>query len=378
MEVRMVGEAKALRELGYDLIVAAPLFPGSHKFTEALHALGVSFTPFAPAPIFTNWRWRGVAWLYAELWQRHVFARFQVDLIHVFFSWTDQGLDPLWLASRCGRPAVISVHNAFPKTEFLGWYQRHLEEAFRTVQGVYGVSQSALDHFADNFATYFPADMTSRVIYNFVDTGRFKPSDRLRAEVRRQLSIPKDATVLGSVGRFDDQKKSLSLVGVFARVRKKIPDARLLLIGEGALEAQVRTRIRELGCEDAVTIVGFQPDVERYFAAMDLHLLLSRNEGFGIVTAEAMACGVLAIGTKVPGTTEVIGNCPAGRLVALGDEEEAACSAVELLQMPQEKRVELAGLARRHVESRFSKTRWHEDIATFYSTALSGSQLACA
>ena len=351
--------------------VAAPAFAGSEAFIDTLRANGVPFTPFRPQPIFTDWTHRHLALLGAELWQRRGLARLRPDLVHVFFSWTDQGLDNLWLAGRSSLPAVVSVHNYFPLPDFTDWHRRHLATAFRSLQGLYGVSQSALDRFIEIYGRYIPADAVKSVVYNFVDTSRFRPSPQARRVARTRLGLREDCILLGSVGRFDDQKKPLSLLTVFDRVRRKVPNARLLLVGDGPLKGALQEKIIELGCQDAVTLMGFQTDIENLYPAMDLHLLLSRNEGFGIVTAEAMACGVPAVGTRVPGTEEVIGNCPAGRLVALGDEAAAAEAVLSFVTLPQEQRKALAAGGRHHVEANFGIQRWHHSIAAFYAEVFS-------
>ncbi|MDJ0751829.1 MAG: glycosyltransferase, partial [Woeseiaceae bacterium] len=98
--------------------------------------------------------------------------------------------------------------------------------------------------------------------------------------------------------------------------------------------------------------------------------LLSRNEGFGIVTAEALACGVPVVGSDVVGTQEVIDDCKAGRLVPLGDESAAAAASVELYA----KRDELAKVGRDYVASRFSKEIWRRKIEAFYNAILSGAR----
>ncbi|MGD1876737.1 MAG: glycosyltransferase family 4 protein [Kiloniellaceae bacterium] len=385
MELRMIAEAQALKALGHHVAVAAPAFDGSAALIAGLREQGGAFTPFQPQPIFTDWRRRHLALLKAELWQRRRLARLRPDLVHVFFSWTDQGLDNLWLAGRSSIATVASVHNHFPIPDFPAWHRRHLGTAFGSLRGLYGVSRSARDRFVEIYDPYIPADALRSVLYNFVDTERFRPSAAARQAARQRLGLNpglnpglnlglgpggESDILIGAVGRFDDQKKPLDVLATFARVRQRLPGARLLMVGEGPLEAALRARIAELGCEEAVTLMGFQPDIETLYPALDLHLLLRRNEGFGSVTAEAMACGVLAVGSRVPGTDEVIGDCPAGRLVAAGDSGQAAEAVVELLSQSADQRAALGEAGRRHIVARFGKPAWQQGIAQFYGAVL--------
>ena len=378
MEMRMIAEAKQLADQGHDVSVAAPPFPGHDSFARELAGIDVAFTPFVPQPIFTNWRKRHVAWMLAELVQWRRFGKFGAELAHVFFSWTDQGLDSLWLASRCGIPTVLSIHNTFPQAEFPPWHRRQLRHAFATVRGLYGVSAGAVDAFLGIFGDFVPRDAHSTTLYNFVDTDRFIPSESRRRETRQMLGLEPDVPLIGSVGRLDDQKKPLDLIEVFACVREQIPNVRLLLVGEGPLERAVRERIGVLDCGDAVTLLKFQEKIGEIYPALDVHLLLSRNEGFGIVTAEALACGVPTVATRVSGTEEVVTDCPAGRLVPLGDKEQAAAALVDLLSLAPDERRRLGDLGREHVEARFSKEVWRRDVSRFYDIVLGESEISCA
>jgi len=372
-EIRVLEEARQLKAMGHDAIVAVGAFPQENAYRDLLSKTDIPVVSLDPPMLLNDWPRRHLHWLRAELFYHQKLARIAPDLIHVFFPWTSQGLDHLWLAGRCGIPSIISAHNAFPKTEFSDWHRRHLVTAFRTLRGVYGVSRSALDNFVSNFQNFFPADASRNVIYNFVDMSRFQPSPTRRAETRSLLSITQAAPLIGSVGRFEPQKQPISLVNVFARITKERSDARLLLIGEGRLQPEVEARIAQLGLAQSVTILPFQSEIENFLPALDVHLLLSRNEGFGIVTAEAMACGVPVVGTRVTGTEEVIGDCRAGRLVALGDEDEAAAAVFELLSLNLDKSRSLAEIARNHVGANFSKQVWERDIDKFYSYALAAS-----
>tara|TARA_R110002110_G_C13459467_1_gene718052 strand:- start:1287 stop:2453 length:1167 start_codon:yes stop_codon:yes gene_type:complete len=378
-ELRMLEEARFLRTLGYDAIVAVKgLEQETHgrAYRDLLRDSDIPIIALNPPAIMTDWRKRHVHWLRAEALTRWQLRRLQLDLVHVFFPWTNQGLDHLWLAGRCHVPSIISVHNAFPRADFSSWHRHHLGIAFRSLRGVYGVSKTALEHFDENFREYYPGTIKQDVIFNFVDLQRFQPSSEKRLETRMRLGIPPEVPLIGSVGRLDKQKQPLSLVEVFSRVKAILPDARLLLIGEGSMQKVVENRIEELNLADSVTILPFQSNIECIFPALDVHLLTSRNEGFGIVTAEAMACGIPVVGTRVTGTEEVIGDCEAGRLVPLGDSGVITNAVLEFLFADMQEKQRLSQLARAHVQAHFSKGTWECKVEAFYLEALSCSTLS--
>ena len=368
-ELRMLEEGRALRSMGHSVTVATPPFGRDSRFRSLLSESEIPHIEFRPPAILNNWR--GRYWEYLRGLASRAGPIASADLVHVFMPWTNQGLDQIWQAGRARVPTVISVHNAFTLNRPLStWHQQHLRRAFSSVRGVYGVSERALQSFDEVFSLYLPERVHREVIYNFVDMDRFKPSADLRRKTRAELGIADDVPLFGSVGRLDKQKRPLSLVAVFKEIKGSLPHARFLLIGQGKLEGEVREALRNLGLDQATIVLPFRNDVEACFPALDAHLLLSRNEGFGIVTAEALACGVPVVGSDVVGTQEVIDDCKAGRLVPLGDESAAAAASVELYA----KRDELAKVGRDYVASRFSKEIWRRKIEAFYNAILSGAR----
>ena len=115
-----------------------------------------------------------------------------------------------------------------------------------------------------------------------------------------------------------------------------------------------------------VIFTGYQARIELLMPAFDLHLLLSRNEGFGIATIEAMACGVPAVGTDVPGTRDILHDCAGGLLLPL-DDELAACEAVAGLLQDAPRRAQMALAARREAEERYSMPRLERQLRQFYA-----------
>ena len=124
-----------------------------------------------------------------------------------------------------------------------------------------------------------------------------------------------------SVGTLKPRKCMDKTLEAFARVAGDYPDATLTLVGIGEMEAQLRTRIDELGLRPRVTLTGGLPheEVLRRMAQSDLFVLPSWGEGYGIVYIEAMAAGCIAVGAQGEGIEDTITDGENGFLVPAGD-----------------------------------------------------------
>ena len=136
-----------------------------------------------------------------------------------------------------------------------------------------------------------------QLFHNAIDTKRYVFDPAVREQMRRSLKV-QDAFVVGHIGRFTYLKNHEFLLKAFACLKKKQPDAVLLLIGVGDLEAEVRRQAAVLGLEEAVRFLGMRDDVPALMQAMDLFVLPSRSEGLGLVLIEAQAAGLRAIASS--------------------------------------------------------------------------------
>ena len=136
------------------------------------------------------------------------------------------------------------------------------------------------------------------VMPNAIDTEKFAFDPAVRVQLRQELGIPLEAFVVGHVGRFTYAKNHEFLVQVFASLKQQCPDAKLLLVGEGELEQQIRDKVAELGLQRDVIFTGARSDVAKLYSAMDVFCLPSRYEGFGLVALEAQANGLPVLLSK--------------------------------------------------------------------------------
>lgn len=126
---------------------------------------------------------------------------------------------------------------------------------------------------------------------NAIDVERYRFDAAARAAVRRELCLS-GKLVIGHVGRFMQQKNHTFLIEAFACLRKRRPDAVLLLVGDGELRMQIEAEVKSLGMEQAVRFLGIRTDVGRLYSAMDVFVLPSHYEGLPVVGIESQASGL--------------------------------------------------------------------------------------
>ena len=369
MELRMAQEAQFLRSVGFDGILGIRPFPRSAIWADDLRDRRLPVIRFAPPPVLEQWRWRRLNKIRALLGSVRTLRRFRADLVHVAFCWNTYGATALWLAGRCGLPAVVSVHNTFPPCEFGRWHDPLLREAFAAVRGIYGATESALQHFLVLYRPYLRHDIRLAVIPNCVDTARFRPSPEWRAATRLRWGLPADALVIGAVARLSPQKRPEALVTLLHTLRADFPTLYLVLAGTGPLEDEIRKLAISLGMERFVIFTGYQDRIEEIMPALDVHLLLSRREGFGIATIEALACGIPAVASAVSGNTDVLSGCAGGMLVPLEDDRVVAQTVAGLLADPH-RRARMGEQGRADAIRRFSTARVQTMVQEFYDGLL--------
>lgn len=168
-------------------------------------------------------------------------------------------------------------------------------------------------------------------IYNFVRENEFPTGHN--EELKDCYGILPEEKVLIHVSNFRRVKRIDTIIETFAKVHERIP-SKLILLGDGPELLDMRQKARELNVEEHVLFLGKQNDVSAFYQLSDLVLLLSEKESFGLTLLEAMKTGVLPIGTNAGGIKEVIKHEETGFIVNIGDSEQAAQYAIQLLENP--------------------------------------------
>ena len=248
-------------------------------------------------------------WRYARNFLRILKEHGPYDVVHShvhhFSGFT------LMLAKMAGVPVRIAhSHNDTSLNERRAGIGRkfYLHSTRRLIRccSTFGLACSGLAA-VNLFGKDWEGDPRWRILNYAVDFDPFmKPVDR--AHVRRELSIPLDAFVMGHVGRFAQQKNHDFLLDVFAELSRREKSAYLLLVGDGDLRAKLVEKTKRLGLADKVIFAGVRPDIARLMlGAMDVFVFPSHHEGLGLVVVEAQAAGLpVVMSDTVPAEAIII------------------------------------------------------------------------
>lgn len=131
-----------------------------------------------------------------------------------------------------------------------------------------------------------------QILENSVDHERFRFNEETRKRVREELGVAEDDYLIGSVGRLCKQKNYSFLIKIFSTYHRMNPKTKLLIVGSGILEEELKEQAKRLNIEKYVIFTGFKQDTSPYYQAMDLFCLPSIFEGLGIVGIEAQVSGL--------------------------------------------------------------------------------------
>jgi N-acetyl-alpha-D-glucosaminyl L-malate synthase BshA len=204
-------------------------------------------------------------------------------------------------------------------------------------------------YLAEQTRTSFQPAVDIRVIPNFINADVLTPALRDPA-ARLRFACGSEALV-GHLSNFRPVKRIPDVIRTFHLLQKQLP-ARLLMIGEGVELESARSLAAELGISGRVTFLGPITRVGEVLAQLDLFLLPSEYESFGLAALEAMACGVPIVSTRAGGIPEVVEHGVSGLLCEVGDWPCMARMALQLLR-DRDRRQAMGGAARQRAVEKF-------------------------
>lgn len=234
---------------------------------------------------------------------------------------------------------------------------------------ILGDAEVCLDVYYPNWRQY-PEQF--QICYDGIDIERFSGTV-VSSEVRSELGLPVDSLVVGYVSRFAEVKNHQTFVDVTERVSKHFGNVYFLLVGDGALRPQIEMKVAKRRLSNRFVFTGNRHDVPRMLATMDVFVMPSLDEGFGLSVAEAQMCGLPVVASDIPGIREAL--CPSMHKFCRHslDSTGMAEQVISLLEDP-ELRSKLGHEAREYVSSRFSMNRTVKQLESTYD---SGSVTTC-
>lgn len=305
-------------------------------------------------PYFVMNRRQGIDW--RLMWRMfELFRRERVDVIQTHHF--NQLFYCLPAALLLGIRVIHTEHSVEAyKRRRLRWALKLLSGFVHRVTVIGGDGQRVLSQQVG-----IPAQKL-RIIRAAVDLRRFQED---RAQSRRQLEIEAQRPVAVIVARLFPEKNHILLLAAFKEVLKTVPDALLMIVGDGVEEKSIRDEIELLQLGASVRMLGVRRDIPMILAAADAFVLCSDREGLPIAVLEAMAAARPVVATRVGDLPAVVQDGQTGLLVDARHQKQLADAIGSLLSDPQ--RAQRLGQNGRHCVARdFSLEQMIQEHETLY------------
>ncbi|MFL7792301.1 MAG: glycosyltransferase family 4 protein [Anaerolineae bacterium] len=277
-----------------------------------------------------------------------------------------------WLAGLAGTPAPVIVHTVH------GW--AHHEQQHPAVRRFYILLEQITQRITDKLIVVSPRNIEKGLadgiatrdkyvtIRSGIELHSFRQPTRPREAVRAELSIPPDASVVGTVTRLSPQKAPLDFVAAAAQVAAQRPDVHFVVVGDGPLRAEVEAQIAAAGFTDRFHLTGLRRDVPDLLHSFDVFALTSLWEGLPRVLPQAMAAGLPIVATAADGNAEAVEDGVNGLLTPPGDPQALAEGVLRLLDDPA-LATQMSAAGRERADE-FGARKMVDDIAALYETLL--------
>ncbi len=279
------------------------------------------------------------------------------DVVHAHLGYSAV-LAPL-AARVAGVPSVATLHHV---PQDMSFRETLKERLWVNIPGRLGrlvfVSEAARTAFAERFKPR----RSWRVVHNGVDVSRFDDV------VPAALGVPPGAPVVTVVAALREPKGHDVALRAWPRVLDAVPEAHLVVVGDGDHRPHLESATRTLGLAERVVFTGTRDDVPAVLAASTLAALPSFTEALPTALVEAGAAGLACVATDVGGIPEVVAQGVTGLLVPAGDADAFADAVVRLLG-DRQLREQYGAAARRRAREHFSIEAWIERLLALYREA---------
>ena len=336
---------RALSERGHEV----SLWMSTHPRMDELASL---FAPIGPVirAEYTNtydYRTRSLAHLFTGAVAQRVseqWRSFAPDVIHINKQNLEDGLDLLDAARLCGIPSLATIHI----TQSAGYLRaRHAWArdwiARRRLRRYTGILVATLAQRERELRDLLGPAAHIRTVLNGVPIPDLTTRSNVRDTVRAQLRVSADDTLLVGVGRIVGQKRPLLWLEWSETIRRSIPGARFVWVGDGALAGEFDRAVNERGLTDSVHRIAWTNDVLPYLLAGDAFLHTAEFEGLSFALLEALAAGLPVVVTEnllaeLPFlTSEVSISLRSGNAPGLPDRAGLAALGKSARQLAEEK-----------------------------------------
>ncbi len=285
---------------------------------------------------------------------------------HIVHSRNWGAIEAIPAARLAGVPIAVHSEHGYELDMLAGLPTRRRlfrRAAYSMADAVFAVTRQLRDYHAQQ--AWVPSDRI-RVIYNGVDTQRFRPQPNLRISLRQKFGLPQNRFIVGTVGRIVDIKDHPTLLRAVEIMLRNAIDAHALIVGSGPELERIQQLVKgSSALAGRITFIGSSSEVPELLNAMDAFALTSISEGMSNTLLEAMASGLPVVATSVGGNPEVVVEGSSGWLFQPGDAETLA-SRLALLASQNNLRLSYGAAARERVVRSFSLERMLDDYSQLY------------
>jgi glycosyltransferase involved in cell wall biosynthesis len=203
------------------------------------------------------------------------------------------------------------------------------------------------------------------VLPNWIDIHRFTFEAADREQNRAALGLSATSFVIGAVGRLSPEKGLTTLVESFAIISKSVPNSYLLIAGDGPEKRALELKIKTLNLSERVRLIGFTNDTKAVYSTLDLFILPSHYETFGIALLEAMNCGLPVIAGNVGGVPDLVRSGFNGIMVEPNNSDQLTSAILDIISNKC-LRESLAKNAHASVIDRFDKNILLNKVLIYY------------
>lgn len=255
----------------------------------------------------------------------------------------------LWVSQFCRIPALVCVMHELRTMSHLN-RQLLIACLARKNTAFAGVSNAVRDDMRAHLWTMPPERVAT--LYNAIDFDLVEPQLLTREDARAALQLAPHDFVFGNMGRLAPNKDQESLIHAFSLIKPYCPNAKLVIVGDGVLEARLKQQAASYRLSNDVIFTGYVDCGFRYMKAFDCFTLSSIQEAFGRVLLEAMIAKLPIIATRVNGIPEVMGST--GQLTQPKDALQFAEAMKAHYLLSQEEREKIGEKAYQHAFDQFS------------------------
>ncbi len=205
-------------------------------------------------------------------------------------------------------------------------------------------------------------------IHNGIDLDEWKDVV-IDKDFRKKKGVSDDALLIGTVGRFVPFKAQDVLIDATQSLVKEHPNLRVIIAGKGPLEQELKSQVNELGLTNIIIFPGYVDDIKSMIKALDIFILPSRKEPFGIVLLEAMAAETPIVGVAAGGVPEIIEDRRNGLLAPPDSYKDLADRIRELAKDPDLGK-QMAKQALQDLQTKFSIKQMVRQVEKTYSKCL--------